>query len=131
MTGIVDLQVLLKEMQPVLDDAEYVFCVIDEKLSKNIIDLNPICTVQEAEGLTVILEKKIADDAGFTYEGVYSKITLLVHSSLEAVGLTAAFSNALKDVGISANVIAGFYHDHIFVPKDNAAEAITALEALS
>jgi hypothetical protein len=35
------------------------------------------------------------------------------------VGLTAA----LADRGISCNVIAGVYHDHLFVPDDRAEEA--------
>ena len=58
-------------------------------------------------------------------------ITLTVHSSLEAVGLTAAFSAALTGAGISANVVAGYYHDHIFVPERDADRAIETLQALS
>ncbi|MDG1438394.1 MAG: ACT domain-containing protein, partial [Emcibacteraceae bacterium] len=65
----------------------------------------------------------------FEYEGIYKKITLNVHSSLEAVGLTAAFSNALTQAGISANVIAGYYHDHIFVPVNDVQKAMVALNS--
>ena len=54
-------------------------------------------------------------------------ISLNVHSSLDAVGLTAAFSNRLAEYGISANVVAGFYHDHIFVHSELAEKAIRAL----
>jgi hypothetical protein len=58
-------------------------------------------------------------------------ISLDVHSSLEAVGLTAAFATALGNEGISANVIAAYYHDHIFVPTADAERAVAALKALS
>jgi hypothetical protein len=54
-----------------------------------------------------------------------------VHSSLETVGLTAAFSTKLGEHGISANVIAGYYHDHIFVQSDLAKSAIDALHELT
>ena len=54
-----------------------------------------------------------ADESGLSYESIFSKITLEIHSSLDAVGLTAAFSNKLTSYGISANVVAGYYHDHI------------------
>jgi hypothetical protein len=57
-------------------------------------------------------------------------ITLRVHSSLAAVGLTAAVAAALSDHGISANVVAAYCHDHIFVPADRAEEALAALRSL-
>ena len=36
-------------------------------------------------------------------------ISLTVHSDLEAVGLTAAFSTALGQAGVSCNVVAGAF----------------------
>lgn len=62
---------------------------------------------------------------------LFRAITLEVHSSLNAVGLTAAVSGALARRGISANVVAAFYHDHIFVPAGQAQEALETLGALS
>ena len=131
MSGIMNLTTLLKEMSPVLCDTEYVFCSLDRPLDHNVIELEPICTMMEEEGLTVILTKEKAEQVEINFDGVYKKITLYVHSSLEAVGLTAAFSKALTDVNISANVVAGYYHDHIFVPKDKAEDALDALLRLT
>jgi hypothetical protein len=53
-----------------------------------------------------------------------------VQSDLSAVGLTAAFSSALADAGISCNVVAGVFHDHLFVPVDQATQAMLTLQAL-
>ena len=44
----------------------------------------------------------------------------------EAVGLTAAFSHALGEAGISCNVTAGYHHDHLLVPSARADEAVEA-----
>ena len=131
MTGITDLQILLKEMQPVLSAQDFVFCTVNKIPDDELLKLNPLCMVREEEGTTLILEKPVADKNNLLYDGVYHKITLHVHSSLEAVGLTAAFSKALTDHNISANVIAGYYHDHIFVPKERAEAAMAALQELT
>ena len=132
MSGIVDIKVLLKDMKPVLDNTDYVFCTKKcFEINEEIVKLNPIGTFLESEGMTLILSKVKADEHGLSYESVFNKITLEIHSSLDAVGLTAVFSKTLTSYGISANVVAGFYHDHIFVPKDKAELAVEALEELS
>lgn len=87
-------------------------------------------TVQEADGLTVILTKEDAVAHGVTYEFEAAWLTLSVHSSLEAVGLTAAFSKALGNAGISCNVLAGFYHDHLLVPVADKERALAVLAQL-
>jgi hypothetical protein len=53
-----------------------------------------------------------------------------VHSSLHAVGLTAAVASELAHAGLSCNVVAGFYHDHLFVPRDNAAQVLMLLNKM-
>lgn len=93
--------------------------------------LEPIATFKELEGLTLVLTKDKADNAGLNYEGVFRQITLTVHSSLDAVGLTAAVSTKLAAKGISANIIAAYYHDHIFVSSEQAEQALLALKELS
>nr|WP_302848565.1 ACT domain-containing protein [Rhodobacter calidifons] len=56
---------------------------------------------------------------------------MTVQSDLAAVGLTAAFAGALGREGISCNVVAGYHHDHLFVPWDRRWDAMVALRALS
>ncbi|WP_440053083.1 ACT domain-containing protein [Pseudoalteromonas sp. T1lg65] len=129
-SGITDLSVLLASMSPEIDTTEYVFCSLDisfQECSK----YQPIATFKESEGMTLVLIRSVADTYNLPYQCVMQKITLTVHSSLEAVGLTAAFANALKEANISANVIAGFYHDHIFVPAEQSDKAMHALRTLS
>lgn len=120
---------LLKTMSPRLNEGDYVFCTtISQK------DINPekiIGLFKENEGWTVIIDKQFADELGLSYSYIASWITLTIHSSLEAVGLTAAFSNALANEGISCNVVAAYYHDHIFVAKSDAEKAIKILERLA
>jgi hypothetical protein len=127
MSGITGLDELLRSMEPQLLETEFVFCTV----SGSIVDyasLNPTATFFEKEGLTLILEKYVAQKAGFQFEGSFRQITLTVHSSLEAVGLTAAVSTKLADKGISANVVAAYYHDHIFVQSTKAEIALSALK---
>ena len=88
-------------------------------------------TVAEEEGRTVIATKAVLQAAGIDPGPEWARISLTVQSDLAAVGLTAAFARALAEKGISANVIAGFHHDHIFLPWDQRHEAMAALEGLS
>lgn len=113
-------------MSPELMAGDYVFCTVNGALS-NYLSLEPIATFCEPEGLTLVLEAEKAQQAGLESSALFSLITLTVHSSLEAVGLTAAFATKLAEHGISANVIAGYYHDHIFVQKEKAQQALQAL----
>src|SRR4051812_24274525 len=116
MSGEKDLQQLLKTLKPELNEGEYVFCMVEDNKKINLEDV--VGTFKEKEGITLILKKEKADQLLLSYSYIALWITLTVHSSLEAVGLTAAFSSALSKQGISCNVIAGYYHDHIFVGKD-------------
>ncbi|CDT89133.1 MULTISPECIES: ACT domain-containing protein [Vibrio] len=130
MSGITDLDELLSSMSPKLVDAEFVFCTVSGSL-RDYIELNPVATFIESEGLTLVIEKAVAEKTGLSFEGSYSQITLTVHSSLEAVGLTAAVANKLASKDISANVIAAYYHDHIFVQTSKAEAAVSALKEFS
>ena len=127
--GETNLATLIKTMKPALHDGEYVFCSVGHGTAVDTTQI--ICLFKEKEGITVILEKTIADALHLPYSFVAAWITLTVHSSLEASGLTAAFSKALADEAISCNVIAAYYHDHIFVDKKDAGKAMMVLNALS
>ena len=127
MSGEKNLDKLLSAMSPELIDGEFVFCSFEKSYYGDHSELSPIVAVAESEGLTLVIPRSKADEYNIKYDSVFRGITLKVHSSLDAVGLTAAFSNKLTEHGISANVIAGYFHDHIFVQTELADKAITAI----
>lgn len=129
MTPKSNLNELLKEMQAELQAGEYVFTLIEKH--KPIPNIDIIGQFSEKEGKTLILERSKADQLGLSYQYIASWITLNVHSALNSVGLTAAFSNALATRGISCNVIAAYHHDHIFVAIEDSEKAMNTLKALS
>lgn len=129
MTGEKDLAILLKTMQPKQVPGDYVFCTVQERNQVPVEDI--ILFFKEEEGITLIIRKELADRLQLSYHFVAAWIILTVHSSLEAVGLTAAFSTALGKEGISCNVVAAFYHDHIFVDRKDAEKAMLVLKSLS
>jgi hypothetical protein len=131
MSGIMDLSVLLAGLEPKLVDGEFVYATVPPETLNNHMPLKPIGLFFEAEGLTLILPREAAEQAGLAASPPLRCITMMVHSSLEAVGMTAAIAGALTKEGISANVVAAYYHDHIFVPVADAERAVAALKALS
>lgn len=129
MSGEKNISTLLKTMKPHRNEGEYVFCTVKNDTPVNYNEI--LFHFREEEGSTIVLKRHIADHLGLNYSYVASWITLTVHSSLEAVGLTAAFSNALAKENISCNVVAAFYHDHIFVDIKEAEKAMEVLNRLS
>jgi uncharacterized protein len=128
MIGETDLTILLRSMTPELHAGTFVFCTFSESLPDG---LSPIMTFHEAEGITAIVKKQQADQLGVDYTFPSAWITLTVHSSLTAVGLTVAVARALSDQAISCNVVAAYYHDHLFVPVENGERALEILKALA
>jgi hypothetical protein len=128
MAGMTDLQQLLATLEPEVRDGEYVY-VTEPDGPSGVLEADAL--IDEAEGRTLVVRREVADEAGLAYDFVGSWITLTVHSSLDAVGLTAAFSTALAQAGIGCNVLAGRYHDHILVPHTRREDAVAVLRALS
>ncbi|WP_313192694.1 ACT domain-containing protein [Shinella zoogloeoides] len=129
MSGITDLDELLATMEPALVAGRFVYASVPASAIAAHLARGPIGLFREEEGITLILPADAAE--GLAASPPMRMITLTVHSSLEAVGLTAAFATALTKAGISANVVAAYHHDHIFVPERDAERALETLRALS
>ena len=128
-TGESDLLTLIAQMSPSLDDQIWAFVSVDDVSSEYLAE-HALATFRETEGTTLIVPWERADEFDVCSEPM-ARITLNIHSSLEAVGLTAAVSQALASEAISANMVAGFYHDHIFVPQTAGERAVACLTLLS
>ncbi|PYC28449.1 acetyltransferase [Aquipseudomonas alcaligenes] len=129
MTGETNLSRLLASLSPRLNPGRFVFCSVPQPTVVQV--AAALGSFREAEGTTLILAREEAERLGLTYDYLAAWITLEVHSSLAAVGLTAAFAKALADEGISCNVIAGFHHDHLFVAEADAERALARLQRLA
>ncbi|MFI8480005.1 ACT domain-containing protein [Pseudomonas sp. NPDC078700] len=129
MSGETSLHVLLQSMKPTLNPGTYVFCSVESL--KQLGEIEPLGSFREHEGLTVIVTQAQAQQLSLKTDYLAAWLTLEVHSALSAVGLTAAFANALAEQSISCNVIAGYYHDHIFVDINQGQRALEVLEQLS
>ena len=117
----------LKNLNPVLLEDEYVFCTFLSSIYGDHNKLNPIASFNEKEGLTLVVKKEIAKFNNLEFKDTFKCISLNLISSLTSVGLTALISKALADNEISANIYAGYYHDHIFVPLERASDAFKLL----
>lgn len=128
MSGEMDIGVLLASMNPVIEDEIYVFVTLTTPYDVQALD--PILQFREAEGMTLIMRKDTAEkhDIPFVFES--RKITLNVHSSLEAVGFIAAISKELTRNSIGANPVAGYFHDHLFIEVEKAEAAMACLKDL-
>jgi hypothetical protein len=127
MPGEGDLETLLKNMKPEMQEGIFVFCSIPE--GKEIpAALRPVHIFREREGTALIVRREQAESAGLPHQFASRMITLTVHSSLEAIGFLAAITARLADTGISVNAVSAFYHDHLFVPEHRASEALQLLQ---
>jgi len=126
---ISDLPLLLRSLEPVLNPGTFVFTSVRDAAE---IEANAIiASIREPEGLSLVMSEPDALRRGLPILFRAAWITLTVSSDLAAVGLTAAFASALGAAGISCNVVAGAYHDHIFVPADSSERALLELRKLS
>lgn len=127
-TGETDLRALLSGMDPRLDPTDYVFVSVP---TGRAVAVPPLMRFQEAEGDTLIIAATEAAREGLPTDRLFRRITLSIHSDLHAVGLTAAVAARLTEHGLSANVVAAYFHDHIFIASENADLAHGALRDLA
>ena len=127
MPGMTDLAEMLRTLTVTRRAETYTFvCLADAPpLGDGV-----AAVIDEAEGPTIVATVERARAEGWPVDFEAAWLTLDIHSALEAVGLTAAFSAALTGADISCNVLAGFHHDHLLVPFDRADDAIAVLEGL-
>ena len=130
MSGETNLEKLLRTLKPVLRDEDFAFCTLPKPDLANL-PFHPLCTFVEKEDVSVICTKEEAAQNNLKSTFPCRMITLTVHSSLDAVGLTATVATKLAEAGVSANVVAAYYHDHVFVPADKADLAMKILSEFS
>lgn len=129
MIGSTNLSHLLASMSPELHAATFAFITI--KPDAPVPDINAVMQFNELEGVTLIAPETAAKTAGLAYEFPCRMITLNIHSSLEAVGFLAVITTHLAKLNIGVNPVSGFFHDHLFIPEDRAADVMVSLAELS
>lgn len=120
-----DGRAMIAAMAPRLDARRWCFVLVSPDNAPQLLGA-AIGTFREDEGVTAIVPSDLADELGI-HGPDFARITLMVHSDLEGVGLTAAVAVALADADIACNMVAAYHHDHVFVPS---ADADTALDVL-
>lgn len=126
---ISDLRSLIEQMEPHLNDGEYLFCCVSPERRRNLA-IEPVLEFVEPEGISVVIAKEMAESCGLAGSFPSRMITLRVYSSLDAVGFLAAVTAKLAACGISVQPVSAFHHDYLFVPADRAQDALEALQQL-
>ena len=140
--GIYELSKLLKSMNPTLDPETYVFAHISAKDAQEDATISKWLAQEamthadmlyrEHEGFTIIISQSEADKLGLDFIFPCKKITLNVHSSLEAVGFLAAVTSRLaKNLNIGVNPVSGYFHDHLYVPRGREELVMTEVRELA
>ena len=129
MTGETDLQRLLADMRPSMSERAFAFATTPslKDVPASVSIIGSFC---EDEGVTVIAPWDQLARTGLMRSAPFARISLAVHSSLAAVGLTAKIATSLAHDGISANIVAGYFHDHVFVPWEQRHVALDILSEL-
>ena len=120
---------MIAGMEPRLHTQRWRFVLVSPENAPQLLGA-AIGTFREVEGVTAIVPSELADELGI--EGPdFARITLMVHSDLEGVGLTAAVAGALAAAGIACNMVAAFHHDHAFVPYAKGEAAMKTLQDIA
>jgi len=127
MSGDLDLQRMLAEMRVAIRDD--VYCMVSLAAPSDQLRASAAAMITEEEAVTLVITAAQAEAEDLPYDFAAAWLTLEVHSSLHAVGLTAAVARMLTDEGIPCNVLAGFYHDHLLVPAGEGERVKAILES--
>ena len=127
MAGEMDLERMLAELRVSRRDGTY--CMVSLVAPDPDLRASAAAIVKEHEAISLVITTEEADERRIPYDFAAAWLTLEVHSSLHAVGLTAAVARMLADQGVPCNVLAGFYHDHLLVPAEDAERVAAILEA--
>jgi uncharacterized protein len=127
-TTITDLDALLSSLDPVLVPGTYAYVSAPNEQALSSVQV--IVSTREPEGLSAVVDE--ADAVALNLKILFRAawITLSVASDLQSIGFTATVASALAEAGISCNVVAGAWHDHLFVPIERAKEALEVLKKL-
>lgn len=121
---------MISSITPTLFPETYIFCTTKGSQPSDSLLASALSIFREDEGLSLILPLEVARNHGFDVSQPMRRITLKVWSALDGVGLTAAVATALTEVGVPCNVVAGFYHDHLFVPGGMEGVAVGCLRGV-
>ena len=128
MSGVTDLATMLATLDVQVREGRFGY--VTRAMHDAALDATAAARIDEAEGVTYVVHVQRLGPQDPGPDFIAAWLTLTVHSSLQAVGLTAAVSHALAAQGIACNVLAGFHNDHLLVPADRIDDAIAALHAL-
>ncbi len=127
MTGETDLATILRNLRVSRRPDPVTVVAVEEPVT---LGDGVGAVLAEHEATTAVVTVAEAERRGWPIGFVAAWLTVELHTSLEAVGLTAVLAAALADRQISCNVLAGYHHDHLLVPVERAEEAIAVIEAL-
>ncbi len=128
-SGETDLKAMLSSLTVSRRPGQFTLVSLPQDVDPPTIGNGIEAVLSESEGTTIVCTVETAEANDWSHEFVAAWLTLDVHSALEAVGLTAAFSVALAGQGIACNVLAGFYHDHLLVPAGKGHQVKALLES--
>lgn len=128
MPGEMNLSEVFKSLNVSCDDVAYGFVSVKNTQFK--FEDGMLGTFQEKEGITIIATNEYLTQHELQPEVLFAKLTVEVETSLQLIGLTAVLATKLAEQNISANVIAGYFHDHIFVQYDARKKALEVLNSL-
>lgn len=123
------LEELLAHLSPLLHEGDY--AVVSVPAEDPPPGLNPVMSIVEAEGLTLLVPVDEAREHGLVFETPMAWLTLEVYRALGALGYVPTLTTALGQAQIPAVAMAGRYHTHLLVPAADGPRALKVLRRLS